>query len=74
MTLKSSGGPGRKGPAARKRERRPRYEAPKMVPLGELARGFGAQCSLGGNASGGGIGMCRDGTAANNCRDGSAVF
>ena len=52
---------------------RPRYEAPVLVPLGEMARGFGAACSMGTNAGGQGQGLCRDGGTAINCNTGPAA-
>jgi len=42
------------------------YEAPMMIELGELARGFGQgdQCSPGSNASSPGANACTDGAVA----------
>lgn len=42
---------------------RPQYEPPVLVPLGEMARGFGAWCSFGGQA-GQGAGNCQQGRPA----------
>lgn len=46
---------------------KPTYEAPVVMPLGELATGEGQPCRNGGSAV-----MCNNGsTATNNCRSGS---
>jgi len=50
-------------------EARPRYEAPVVVPLGELARGRGASCG-GGSAP---TGQCGTGHGANPCHSGSGA-
>jgi hypothetical protein len=42
------------------------YQAPVVMPLGELAKGEGRACKTGGSASVCSIGI----TAANNCRVG----
>ena len=43
------------------------YEAPKVIPLGELAKGEGPSCGNGGTAS-----DCSTGSrAANNCNAGT---
>ncbi len=45
---------------------RPTYEAPKVMPLGELAKGEGQTCRNGSTAS-----SCRSGAHASNlCRQG----
>ena len=55
------------------RDRRPRYETPVLVPLGEMARGFGAWCSAGGQA-GQGAGNCEQGSpATGRCYAGNAA-
>jgi hypothetical protein len=49
------------------KEGKPPYEAPVVMPLGELATGEGQPCTTGGSAV-----MCNKGsTATNNCRNGS---
>ena len=45
---------------------KPTYEAPKVMPLGELAKGEGPSCHNGGSASDCSVG----GTASNNCNVG----
>jgi hypothetical protein len=40
---------------------KPKYESPVIVPLGEMARGAGAECAAGSNA----VGNCRAGNSAN---------
>lgn len=46
---------------------KPTYQAPVVMPLGELATGEGQPCRNGGSAV-----MCNKGsTATNNCRTGS---
>jgi len=48
------------------KRKKPTYDAPKVMPLGELAKGEGQSCWSGGSAS-----LCRTGsTASNNCRRG----
>lgn len=53
---------------------RPRYERPVLVPLGEMARGYGAQCNPGSQA-GAVPGECKAGTYANpgKCKPGVGV-
>lgn len=48
---------------------KPIYEAPKVMPLGELAKGEGPSCHSGGSASNCSIG----GTASNNCNYGNTA-
>lgn len=48
---------------------KPTYEAPKVMPLGELAKGEGPSCQSGGSASACSTG----GTASNNCKLGSTA-
>ncbi len=49
---------------------KPKYEAPVVLPLGDLAKGIGATCKHGGSAS-----SCSDGAyAANNCKPGAAAL
>jgi hypothetical protein len=57
------------GQKHREKGRKPRYETPEVMPLGELARSFGATCSVGTNVGGGGN-QCRIGTAAISCQGG----
>lgn len=45
------------------------YEAPKVMPLGELAKGAGAPCNTGGSASSCSIGS----VASNNCNPGTTA-
>jgi hypothetical protein len=46
---------------------KPTYQAPKVMPLGELAKGEGQSCRSGGTAS-----DCSTGSnATNNCNTGS---
>jgi hypothetical protein len=46
---------------------KPTYEAPKVMPLGELAKGEGPSCHSGGSAS-----DCNTGSnASNNCNRGT---
>lgn len=48
---------------------KPTYQAPKVMPLGELAKGEGPACRSGGSAS-----VCRQGgNASNLCRPGSTA-
>lgn len=48
---------------------KPTYQAPKVMPLGELVKGEGQNCRDGGSA-----GLCRaGGTAAMLCRAGSTA-
>jgi len=42
----------RDAPWAMSVEAKPTYEAPVVIPLGEVARGFGAACGPGSSASG----------------------
>lgn len=52
------------------KKKKPTYEAPKVMPLGELAKGDGQQsCHNGGSASNCSTG----GTASNNCNRGSTA-
>jgi hypothetical protein len=49
------------------KKEKPTYQAPKVMPLGELAKGEGqASCHTGGTASNCGIGA----NASNNCNTG----
>jgi hypothetical protein len=48
---------------------KPTYEAPKVMPLGELAKAEGQSCHSGGSASNCSIG----GTASNNCNIGQTA-
>jgi SynChlorMet cassette protein ScmA len=48
---------------------KPTYEAPKLIPLGELAKGEGQSCHSGGSASNCSVG----GNASNNCNTGSTA-
>ena len=48
---------------------KPTYQAPVVMPLGELAAGEGQTCQSGGTAS-----SCRiGGHAANNCANGTSA-
>jgi len=48
---------------------KPTYQAPKVMPLGELAKGEGQSCRSGGTASG-----CNRGShASNNCNMGTVA-
>lgn len=52
------------------KKEKPTYEAPKVMPLGELAKGDGQlSCHTGGSASNCSTG----GTASNNCNRGSTA-
>ena len=48
---------------------KPTYEAPKVMPLGELAKGEGPSCHNGGSASNCQMG----GKASNNCNIGNTA-
>ncbi len=49
------------------KKNKPQYQAPKVMPLGELAKGEGQSCHNGGTAS-----DCSTGSGAtNNCNTGS---
>jgi hypothetical protein len=49
---------------------KPKYEAPVVLPLGDLAKGIGATCKPGGSAN-----SCSRGAyAANNCKTGDAAL
>lgn len=48
------------------------YEAPVLIPLGDLVRGWGGLCSLGDDPSSG-DGKCYLGYEANHCMLGSNV-
>jgi hypothetical protein len=48
-------------------QKKPRYESPTVVPLGELARGIGATCSPGSVPSG----KCNTGATPTKCKAGS---
>lgn len=50
-----------------KEKKKPTYEAPTVIPLGEIAQGIGANCQPGTGAGGG----CANGpSAAQNCKEG----
>lgn len=51
------------------KKKKPTYEAPKVMPLGELAKGEGQSCHSGGSASNCSTG----GTASNLCNRGSTA-
>lgn len=52
------------------KKEKPTYQAPVVMPLGELAKGEGATCQTGGSASN----RCRSGaTASQNCVSGSVA-
>ena len=48
------------------KKKKPTYDAPKVMPLGELAKGEGPSCHSGGSASNCSVG----GNASNNCNRG----
>jgi len=48
---------------------KPTYQAPKVMPLGELAKGEGASCGNGGSASDCSLGS----VASNNCNIGTTA-
>ena len=51
-----------------KEKKKPTYEAPIAIPLGEMAQGVGANCKPGTAASG----TCGPGPlATSNCKDGT---
>jgi hypothetical protein len=52
---------------------RPRYETPVVMPLGEVARGFGAACLPGSSPHGSGGGACKPGGSANPCAVGAGA-
>lgn len=50
------------------------YQAPVIVPLGEMAKSVGASCSSGLGVFGGGIGQCRNGGGARGqCTSGNGA-
>ena len=49
---------------------RPRYEAPVLVPLGEMARGYGVQCNLGSVAGADPTECKQGGTPPVKCKPG----
>jgi hypothetical protein len=53
---------------ANKVERKPEYEAPVVVDLGELPRGHGAPCT-----NGTGAGTCNNGGSVTGCSGGASV-
>jgi hypothetical protein len=56
----------------KKKDSKPKYQAPVILDLGELARGAGVSCSVGYEAAGGGIGFCQaGGSARGQCITGS---
>ncbi len=51
------------------KKNKPTYQAPKVMPLGELAKGEGQSCRTGGTAS-----DCATGShASNNCNPGTTA-
>jgi hypothetical protein len=54
---------------ADEKKSRPAYQAPIVMPLGELAKGEGPSCHNGGSASNCSTG----GTASNNCNNGTTA-
>ena len=59
-----------------KRDKKPTYEKPIIMPLGELAQGMGACTPVGSNPTGpgGGPSQCTEGSVAaiGSCRGGGA--
>ena len=71
-------------PQATSMDAKPPYQAPVVMLLGELSKGYGQNCSPGGSATGGGNcqpggnavgGSCQSGTTAvgGNCQNGGSV-